>query len=229
MLPTDHNAFLAKAAKAGDPYEEIAAKVPDDIGQQISALKISGLNVYKENWRFYPGDDVASRTVGIMGYLGNDFAGRYGLESQYDTVLERTDESGVNFFAELFADIKSEESGQGEGDIVTSIEPTLQMYLQSELATTTAKWSSDYTGGIIMNPQNASAAHSIPVNRCTKDASPEPLFIASLKKASTIGIFKPMINSKNGSNTTGSHNMTQEKPCPSATRKISNTSKLMAA
>ena len=152
ILPTDHDTFMAKATKVGDPYEEIATKVPDDIGQQIGNLKITGLNVYKENWRFYPGDDVASRTVGIMGYLGNDFAGRYGLESQYDTVLERTDESGVNFFAELFADIKSEESGQGEGDIVTSIEPTLQMYLQSELATTTAKWSSDYTGGIIMNP-----------------------------------------------------------------------------
>ena len=28
------------------------------------------------------------------------------------------------------------------------------MELQSELATTTAKWSSDYTGGIIMDPIN---------------------------------------------------------------------------
>ena len=152
ILPIDHDTFIAKATKSGDPYEEITTKVSSDIGQKISALKISGLNVYKENWRFYPGEDTASRTIGIMGYLGNDFAGRYGLESQYDTTLKRTDESSVNFFAELFSDIKSANTGQGEGDIVTTIEPTVQMYLQNELATTTAKWSSDYTGGIIMNP-----------------------------------------------------------------------------
>jgi len=152
ILPLDHDTFIAKATKKDDPYEEIATKVADDVGQKISALKINGLNVYKEDWRFYPGADTASRTVGIMGYLGNDFAGRYGLERQYDTVLERNDNSSANFFAELFADIKSADSGKSEGDIVTTIEPTVQMYLQSVLATTTAKWSSDMTGGIIMNP-----------------------------------------------------------------------------
>jgi cell division protein FtsI/penicillin-binding protein 2 len=152
ILPIDHDTFIGKATKADDPYEEIATKVSDDVGQEIGNLKISGLNVYKENWRFYPGDDIASRTIGMMGYIGNNYAGRYGLESEYENTLERTDESDINFFAELFADIKSANSGQSEGDIVTSIEPTVEMELQSELASTTARWSSDYTGGIIMNP-----------------------------------------------------------------------------
>src|ERR1035437_5569559 len=155
ILPIDHGTFMVKATKALDPYEEVATKISSDIGQKISGLKISGLNIYKENWRFYPGGDTASRTVGIMGYLGNDFAGRYGLEGQYDSTLKRTDESSVNFFAELFADIKSAQSNKSEGDIVTTIEPTLQMDLQNELSSTTKKWSSDYTGGIIMDPSTA--------------------------------------------------------------------------
>ena len=117
ILPIDHDTFISKATKKNDSYEEITTKVSTDIGQKISDLKIKGLDVYDENWRFYPGSDMASRTIGIMAYLGNDYAGRYGLESQYDSVLERTDESDVNFFAELFSDIKSQESGQGEATL----------------------------------------------------------------------------------------------------------------
>ncbi len=152
ILPIDHDSFIAKATKKNDSYEEITTKVSDDIGPEISNLKINGLNIYKENWRFYPGNDTASRVVGIMGYSGNDFAGRYGLESQYENVLKRTDDSNVNFFAQLFSNIKSIESNNGEGDVVTTIEPTVEEYLQSELATTTERWNSDLTGGIIMNP-----------------------------------------------------------------------------
>src|SRR5436190_1268749 len=35
LLPLDHDAFIAKAAKAGDPYEEIATHVSTEIGQKI--------------------------------------------------------------------------------------------------------------------------------------------------------------------------------------------------
>ncbi len=147
-----HDNFITKATKKNDPYEEIATKVPQDIGQQIADLKIKGLNVYKQNWRFYPGADMAARVVGLMGYSGNDYAGRYGLERQYNDILKRSDESNINFFAELFSDIKKAETDQGEGNIITSIEPTVESYLQNELSSTTKKWNSDFTGGIIMNP-----------------------------------------------------------------------------
>jgi cell division protein FtsI/penicillin-binding protein 2 len=39
-----------------------------------------------------------------------------------------------------------------EGDIVTTIEPTVQSFFQEVLASTTAKWDADYVGGIIINP-----------------------------------------------------------------------------
>ncbi len=154
IISLDRVVFFAKAKKQSDPYEEIAKRVSTDVGSKISALKIPGLSVYKDRWRFYPGESSAAQVVGLLGFKGNDFAGRYGLERQYNPTLQRSDNTYVNFFAQIFSDIGNAiaTTSIAEGDIITSIEPTVESDLEQELATTTKKWNSDYSGGIIMNP-----------------------------------------------------------------------------
>lgn len=154
ILPIDHDVFITKATKQKDPYEEIAVHVDLEVGQKIGDLKIPGLQIFKERWRFYPGGNTASHIVGIMGFKGDDYAGRYGLERQYESRLLREDGAFVNFFAQIFSDIKSatKETPENEADIVTTIEPTVQTYLQEILSGVSEKWSSDMTGGIIMDP-----------------------------------------------------------------------------
>lgn len=154
LIPIEKEAFMIKARKANDPYEEIATHVDLGIGQKIIDLNIKGLQAFKESWRFYPGGNTASHVLGILGYKGDEYAGRYGLESQYEKLLERKDGAYVNFFAEMFSDIRSaaKPNDTDEGDIVTTIEPTVQTFLQTVLASTTAKWNSDLTGAIIMDP-----------------------------------------------------------------------------
>ncbi len=154
IIPIDKEEFIAKATKQKDPYEEIAVHVDEEIGKKISDMKIPGLQAYKERWRFYPGGQTASQVVGIMGYKGDEYAGRYGLERQFDSNLYRGDGAYTNFFAQIFSNIKNvatEKEGL-EADIVTTIEPTVQSFLQNVIASTTEKWSSDLTGGIIMDP-----------------------------------------------------------------------------
>ncbi len=155
ILPLDKGSFIAKALKENDPYEELAQKVDTEVGESINALKIPGLQAYKERWRFYPGGNTASRIVGLLGYRGDEFAGRYGLERQYENNLFRKDGAYVNFFAEMFSDLRSlgQEKGEVEADIVTTIEPALQSYLQETLKDITSKWSAVSAGAIIMNPK----------------------------------------------------------------------------
>ena len=151
--PLDHDTFITKATKKNDPYEEIATHVDQDTGKALAALHITGLSVYQERWRFYPAGDVAANTVGFMAYQGNTYAGRYGLESQYDTTLARDDNAYVNFFAQIFSNMKQTQAGLAEGDIVTSIEPTVQSMLQTELEKVQTEYHSQATGGIIVNPK----------------------------------------------------------------------------
>ncbi len=154
ILPIEHEVFLAKATKQNDPYEELETHVGEGVGEKIAELKIPGLQVFKDRWRFYPGGDTASHIIGILGYKENEYAGRYGLESQFEKQLVRDEGAFVNFFAEVFSNIKKAASSESEaeGDLVTTIEPTVQMHLQNVLKEITQKWSSDLTGGIIMDP-----------------------------------------------------------------------------
>lgn len=156
ITPLDKENFLTKAGKKNDPYEELAKHLPANIAEQIKALKIPGLSVASERWRFYPGGSVAAHALGLVGYSGDILAGRYGLERFYEPVLKRSgDEAFVNFFAEIFANIKSavSEDESPEGDIVTTIEPSAQAFLESELLKVTNKYSSDFTGGIVIDPK----------------------------------------------------------------------------
>ncbi len=159
ILPSiDRESFLQKASKKDDPYEEIMKRVSKDDGGKISALEIPGIRVYKERWRVYPAQKLASHTVGFIGYSSNNdtLAGRYGLERSYETVLARnTSDLYVNFFAEIFSNIKKTLSTEKplEGDIVTTIEPTVQDSFDGILKKLHTKWSSELTGGIIMDPK----------------------------------------------------------------------------
>ena len=156
-LKIDKDSFIDKASKVGDSYEEIQKKMDRTIGQSIAALKIPGVDVQKENWRIYPGDSLAAQTIGIIGLdKQNKLAGRYGLESYYEDLLTRTTlSSNVNFFAELFSGIKKSvfDDAKKEGDVQTSIEPTVESYLEKTLVDTKKKWNSDSIGGIIMDPK----------------------------------------------------------------------------
>ncbi len=150
--------FMRKAGKKDDPYEEIAHRVPEEAAQKIREIKIAGVGLYRERWRYYPGENSASHVLGFVGYKddGKTLAGRYGLERYYDDVLNKNNgKPGRNFFAEVFSSAKSviDPSLKTKGDIVLTIEPTVQSLLEKKLEEIKTKYRSGVTGGIIMNPK----------------------------------------------------------------------------
>jgi cell division protein FtsI (penicillin-binding protein 3)/stage V sporulation protein D (sporulation-specific penicillin-binding protein) len=157
IIVLDKEEFLSKANNKNDPYEEVLKRVPFEKAEEITKLKLTGVTSYKERWRFYPGASMAAHALGFIAYKDDTLAGRYGLERYYEDTLRRNNESVfVNFFAEIFSDLKKGLTGDSslEGDVVTSIEPSVEAYLEQELKLVRETWSSDYAGGIIMNPMN---------------------------------------------------------------------------
>src|SRR3989338_8845713 len=151
--------FFAKAGKKDDPYEEVANHLSESEAKAISLLKIPGVKIVPEKWRLYPGDQLASHTIGLVGYKGDELAGRYGLERQYNEELALSKNNPyVNFFAEVFSNISknlfSDETKNG--DVVTTIEPTVQDFLEKKLSQVKEKYRVDSVGGIIMNPEDGS-------------------------------------------------------------------------
>ncbi len=156
LVPLDKNTFLTKAKKASDPYEELAKRVDGLTAEKIQSLKLTGVSVTRERWRTYPGQTMAAHALGLIGYdNGDELAGRYGLERSYESTLKRDgDDVFVNFFAEIFSNLRSAvtDDQTAEGDIVTTLEPSVEAFLERELAQVTSKYSSEFTGGIIIDP-----------------------------------------------------------------------------
>jgi cell division protein FtsI (penicillin-binding protein 3)/stage V sporulation protein D (sporulation-specific penicillin-binding protein) len=157
IVPLEHDAFIAKATKEGDPYEEVARHVTEAQAKAIRALgKQPSVVLESEQWRYYPGVQLASQVIGFVGYDGDVLNGRYGLEKYYDDALTR--EGGnlyVNFFAEIFSTAKDffGDAESTDGDLITTIEPTVELALERELQGIADQYHPKKVGGIIMNPK----------------------------------------------------------------------------
>lgn len=154
VIPLEHETYLAKTRKISDPYEELAKRLDQDRADKIQALKLPGVSVTRDRWRVYPGAQMAAHAIGLIGYAGDELAGRYGLERYYEETLKREgDDVFVNFFAEIFSNVKSAvKDDSPEGDVVTTIEPSVEAFLEGELDKVNQQYASEFTGGIVIDP-----------------------------------------------------------------------------
>jgi cell division protein FtsI (penicillin-binding protein 3)/stage V sporulation protein D (sporulation-specific penicillin-binding protein) len=158
ITPVDHDTFFERASRRDRTYQEIEQMVEDDAAKKIEALDLPGVRLYRNQWRYYPGKSLSARTIGFVGYDENDLVGKYGLERFYEETLARdTEHLSVNFFAEIFGNLRKlifDSNEAKQGDIVTTIEPTVARTLDRVLESAQAQWNSKTTGGIIINPMN---------------------------------------------------------------------------
>jgi len=155
LVQIDKQTFMARSSK-DDPYEEIGVRLSDGVGAKIRALDIDGLQTYDQRWRYYPGSNLASHVVGFAGFKGDKHQGLYGIEREYDDLLERDNtRQGENLFTSMFAGLGkivfSEETR--EADIVLTIEPKVQAYTEAILTDLEDKWSTKELGAIVIKPQ----------------------------------------------------------------------------
>ncbi len=155
IIEIDKNLFFKAAEKKDDIYEEISHKISAEQIKKINELGIKGVNNYSESWRFYPAKNLASSVIGFVGYNGNKMEGRYGLERYYESFLNRRadEKPRINSFAEIIMDIKNFAAKKNqEGDIVLTIEPEVQNYLENTLEDVFEKYDAEMAGGLIIEP-----------------------------------------------------------------------------
>lgn len=161
---------LERAVLPERTYVEIDTMITPEEAEAISAYDFDGVHLYRNQWRYYPGASMSARSIGFVGFTDTDdeLHGKYGLERYYDDVLLKEREvRSVNFFAEIFSnlgDLVYRKEKAVQGDIITTMEPTVARMLDSVLQATNDKYNSDLTGAIIMNPQTGAiyAMNAVP-------------------------------------------------------------------
>ena len=150
------DAFLAAAERKGQVYIEVAHRLPEAAGLSLAEEDLTGVEVLRERWRYYPGGELAAASIGIVSYgSGETLQGQTGLEAQYEETLARSGGLYKNFFAELFSNVGNllvDARDAREGDLITTIEPMVQTRLAENISKINRRYGSRESGGIIMDP-----------------------------------------------------------------------------
>lgn len=158
IIDLDEEDFIGKLSKGGD-YQKIASNLDVATAEKIKKLNLIGVSVEHQKERVYPAGNLASHALGFVGFVEHSRVGQYGIERYYENTLKRENQSVfVNFFAEVFAGIKDSvsiaEVQEKEGDVLVSIEPQVQAFVEEELRDLNKNFNSRYSGAIVINPKD---------------------------------------------------------------------------
>ena len=139
ILGIDREEILEKASRSGSWYVTVARKVERETAQRIREFKqehdLRGVRLETDIKRYYPNSSLACH---LIGFVGTDNTGLEGIEAQYNAYLE----GGAGFTARevnaygaepLFEEYAEHVKGAEGCSIVTTIDSTIQYYIEKHL------------------------------------------------------------------------------------------------
>lgn len=154
IIKIDKKFFLDEVSHKGDPYEKLKSRLTKEETEKLEKLNIKGFTYIRESWRNYPFNEVGGK---ILGFLNSEKKGVSGLEKSYNNYLTREyDKKKKNIFFNIFSQnidsLFSKREIKKEGDLYTSIDISIQDFLEDKLKNINEKYNSTQTMGIIMKP-----------------------------------------------------------------------------
>ncbi len=160
ILDISEESILKKMARSDSMYEVLKYRVDEDVADQvreyINTNKVKGVFLTTDAKRYYPYGDLASH---VIGFVGTDYTGLYGLEAEYDDDLQGQSGLVVTAKANRQNDLLYEYSQYFDpenGDqLQTTLEATVQYYLQKGMEEMCDAFSpANGATGIIMDVRN---------------------------------------------------------------------------
>ena len=160
ILDVSEEGILKKMARTNSMYEVLKYRVEEDVAnevrQYINDHKVKGVFLTTDAKRYYPYSDLASH---VIGFVGTDYTGLYGLEAEYDKELQG--KSGLVVTAKdnkqndmLFEYSQYFDPEDGD-ELQVTLEATVQYYLQKGMEEMCDAFSpANGATGIVMDVRN---------------------------------------------------------------------------
>jgi cell division protein FtsI/penicillin-binding protein 2 len=157
-LQLNQEEVLTRLTKPNSVYQPIKHKVTEEIKNQLTALKLTGVNFQEEYWRFYPENNLASHILGFVAFNQDDDIpkGQYGLEGYWNKEL--SGEKGYfTFERDVFGRLipiarRALEEKKNGSDLVLTLERSVQFYACNTLQEEISKHGANGGSLIIMEP-----------------------------------------------------------------------------
>jgi cell division protein FtsI/penicillin-binding protein 2 len=130
----------------------IEKKISKETADKVAELKLSGIYLEGQYFRFYPEKNFLSHVLGFVDYDGN---GRYGAEEYYDGILKGEGGTLKGVKDNLGRVIKVEESEPGKdgSSVVLTIDRSIQYVAEKKLKEGIEKYGAEGGSIIIADPE----------------------------------------------------------------------------
>ena len=157
ILGKDAASIRKRMDNVKSQYELIQLRADEEAAAKVRAYveenKISGVHLVADTKRYYPYGSLAAQ---VIGFVGDDNTGLYGLEAYYEEELEG--QSGLVISAkdqaenDMLYTYEQYFAAKNGSDLTLTLDTTIQYYLEKGLEAMTDKFSAaNGASGIVMN------------------------------------------------------------------------------
>ena len=156
ILEINKEGILKKMERTDSQYEVLKLRVEEDVANQIRTFindeGVVGVYMVTDAKRYYPYATLASQ---IIGFVGTDNYGLYGLEARYNDVLDG--ETGLVVStkdptgSDMLYGYEQYYKAQNGSDIVLTLDATVQYYVEKALSEMVTSTEAQGATGIVMD------------------------------------------------------------------------------
>ena len=160
ILGVDRQLILDRGANRKSYYQIVKQRIEKEEADKVLAFisehKIKGVNLEEDTKRYYPYGDFAAQ---LLGFVGSENQGAYGLEAYYDSVLSGTPGRVVSVKNAKGTDLNFRYQEMYEAkdgnSLVLTIDEVIQHYLEKHLETAVVEHGiKNRAAGIVMDVTN---------------------------------------------------------------------------
>ena len=163
ILGLDRDDIIKKTRQTGSWYVTVARKIEADKAEQVRRFKtehgLHGVRLETDTKRYYPNSSLACH---LIGFVGTDNYGLEGIEARYDEALagssgetlRATDAYGTDLKYSGFENFSPGIQGY---DLVTTIDSSIQYYVEKHLKQAVADYDIQNGAGAIAMDVNTGA------------------------------------------------------------------------
>lgn len=157
ILGVDARSIRDKLDRPDDPFEIIKRRLSDEEVARVKGLRLKGVALLPEKYRYYPAGELASQVIGFASIGENGRTNGYGVEASFDDrlrgkagALSQEKDAGGRWIPLSDRNIVSAENGDS---IVLTLDRVIQYETEKILREAAEKYRADRATAIVMDPK----------------------------------------------------------------------------
>lgn len=158
ILQVDRGMIEEKLRHKERMFEVIKKKLSNEEAGKVDESKLKGVHLLSETYRYYPGGELASQTIGFMGFNKEDrVVGRYGVEAYWEDELRGSSgsvtqekDAGGRWIPIVDRDVKPAENGDS---LVLTISREVQYEVEKILKGAVEEFQAESGTVVVMEPK----------------------------------------------------------------------------